>query len=714
MDFKSILKDPLYIVSSALLCIVIALSVAMLFGADNNIAAGTSSAHISSNSGDISGETSSTASEAEKISFKVTSPTANSLTVTDSFYVFKGTCNPADTLYINGKRITPAADGSFSCDVDLKVGKNAITVQHGSDKTVYNVTYRYIILKSISPDKNSTFDGGSTMVVRATARYGSTVTAKFNGKTITLTQEFLNADAVKPEFIGYIGSFDLPKGAETSKSLGAVTFTAKHSSGTETFKSGTITVKKNSLIQTDGTAVTPVGGQYMPVSGNVIAEIVCDSAETFDGKTVDDMSRPTNNYLPKGTVDYCSTSTIRDPSSGRTYRRLRCGKRVYEMIDNDSSKKFIKTYVADENNPLPKTNSLAINYFDDTQRHTIITLDTLWKAPFYFDLKPLNYYNAAIRDYRFDKETYSYVDITFCYAETLTLGGEMDASNLINKNNPLFSRAEIIKNKNDCTLRLHLKNVGKFYGWSAEYNEAGQLVFKFLHPAVVAETDTNEYGADLSKTTVFIDVGHGGSDPGAVASDNRTTEANLNLKLALMLKAELEKTGCHVIIDRISNIDLESADRIKMVKEYSPDLVISIHRNASTSSRVKGFNTYYFHPYSRAANKAVYDQTIAAGLYTSPTHSKVDWHYFFLGRVSDCPVILAENGFMSNSTELANMKNDAFNKKCAVAMTKGVVEYFLENAPITVPDDEEESSNISSSESSENSSQEESSEVKSE
>lgn len=710
MDFKSIIRDPIYIVSSALLCIVIALSVAMLFGADKNITAGTSSAYISSDSGDISSETSSTASVAEKISFKVTSPTANSLTVTDSFYVFKGTCDPADTLYIGGKKITPATDGSFSCDVDLKVGKNAITVQHGNDKTVYNVTYRYIILKSISPDKNSTFDGGSTMVVRATARFGSTVTAKFNGKTITLTQEFLNADAVKPEFIGYIGSFDLPKGTEVSKSLGAVTFTAKHSSGTETFKSGTITVKKNPIVESDGSAVTPSGGKYMNVGSGYIAEIVCDSAETFDGKTVDDMSRPTNNYLPKGTVDYCSASTVRDPSSGRTYRRLRCGKRVYEMIDNDASKKFTKTYVG----TLPETNTLAINCFDDTQRHTVITLDTAWKAPFYFDLLPQGYKNASIRDYRFDKETYSYVDITFCYAGALTLGDTTDASNLISKNNPLFSRAEIIKNKNDCTLRLHLKNVGKFYGWSAEYNEAGQLVFKFLHPAVVAETDTNEYGADLSKTTVFIDVGHGSSDPGAVASDNRTTEAYLNLKLALMLKAELEKTGCHVIIDRISNIDLESEDRIKMIKEYSPDLVISIHRNASTSSRVKGFNTYYFHPYSKAANKAVYDHTIGAGLYSNPTNSDVGWHYFFLGRVSDCPVILAENGFMSNSTELANMKNDAFNKKCAVAMTKGVVEYFLENAPITVPDDEEESSNISSSESSENSSQNQSSEVKSE
>lgn len=132
--------------------------------------------------------------------------------------MFKGTCNPADTLYINGKRITPATDGSFSCDVDLKVGKNAITVQHGNDKTVYNVTYRYILLKSFSPEKATSFEGGATMVVRATARFGSTVTAKFGGKTITLTQEFLSEDAVKPEFIGYIGSFDLPKGTEVSKS----------------------------------------------------------------------------------------------------------------------------------------------------------------------------------------------------------------------------------------------------------------------------------------------------------------------------------------------------------------------------------------------------------------------------------------------------------------------------------------------------------------
>jgi hypothetical protein len=66
----------------------------------------------------------------------------------------------------------------------------------------------------------------------------------------------------------------------------------------------------------------------------------------------------------------------------------------------------------------------------------------------------------------------------------LTLAGGTDASFLINDNNPLFSSAQIIKNKNDCTLRLHLKNKGKFYGWSAEYDETGRLVFKFLHPVL--------------------------------------------------------------------------------------------------------------------------------------------------------------------------------------------------------------------------------------
>ncbi len=679
MKFKEFVKKPVFTVLLAVFCIACLVFTLVFFGGEKHQSTGLlpiTPSDASEMASTISSENQASSATSQQLPFTISSPASQNTTVTSSFCVFSGTCDPTKTLTINNEKITPASDGSFSCDVSLKVGQNNIVVDCDGNKLTYSVTYRYIILKSYSPKNSTEFEGGSTMVVRATARLGSVVTASFNGKTITLTGELSDSTSPKPEFIGYFGSFDLPQGKASSQSLGSVSFTAKYNNASETFKSGTISVKKNPVVVNNGSSVTPSGGQYMNVGAGYIAEVIADHAETFDGKTVDDYSRPTNSYLPKGTVDYCSTTTVTDPSSERVYRKLRCGKRVYQKTE-EKDRKFIKTYVG----TLPKNNTLNIASCEDSGRYTVITLDTAWKAPFYFDLLPMSYTNAATRDYRFGTETYTYVDITFCYANALTLNKGTAVSNLISSNNPVFSKAEIIKNKNDYTLRLRLKNKGKFYGWTANYNKAGQLVFEFLHPATVTKTNANQYGADLSNVTVFLDVGHGGKDPGAVA--NNTTEANLNLTLALKIKAELEKTGCHVVIDRTSNSTLEIDDRMKKLKACSPDLAISVHRNSSNSSKMSGYNTYYYHPYSRAANQLVYKYS--AGLYSNSSYSKVGWHYFFLGRVTNCPVILTENGYMSNSSEFAKMKNNQFNNQCAVAATKGIVEYFLKNSPAKTP-----------------------------
>ena len=71
---------------------------------------------------------------------------------------------------------------------------------------------------------------------------------------------------------------------------------------------------------------------YINVGTGLIAEAVSYQIETFDGNIIDDRSRPTNNYLPAGTVDYCSRSTVMDAGSGFTYRVLRYGKRVYTCL----------------------------------------------------------------------------------------------------------------------------------------------------------------------------------------------------------------------------------------------------------------------------------------------------------------------------------------------------------------------------------------------
>ncbi|MBQ3562349.1 MAG: N-acetylmuramoyl-L-alanine amidase, partial [Clostridia bacterium] len=66
--------------------------------------------------------------------------------------------------------------------------------------------------------------------------------------------------------------------------------------------------------------------------------------------------------------------------------------------------------------------------------------------------------------------------------------------------------------------------------------------------------------------------------------------------------------------------------------------------------------------------------TAATNAYKS---SQTKWHVFYMSRISNCPVVLTENGFMSNSTDFGNMKNKAWNEKCADAIVKGIVDYFL-------------------------------------
>ena len=47
-----------------------------------------------------------------------------------------------------------------------------------------------------------------------------------------------------------------------------------------------------------------------------------------------------------------------------------------------------------------------------------------------------------------------------------------------------------------------------------------------------------------------------------------------------------------------------------------------------------------------------------------------------MNRVSVCPVVLTENGYMSNLYDFKNIKSSEVNTKKAEALTKGIVAYF--------------------------------------
>lgn len=616
----------------------------------------------------------------------ISSPNKSSVSVTDPNFVFSGTSDPAEPLTVNGTEIERGADGIFTYQTELKVGKNTFSFTHKGETKTYTVSYRYVIINSFSPSGAQTYPSGSTLVVNVSARNGSTVSASLNGNTVNLTRE--NTQQQDGEFVPYNGVFHLPSDNAQDINLGKITFKATHNGKSETFTSGKIICKKSDVIVDYDPNATPTGGKYINVGSGYIAEIVEYNAETFDGNVTDaalkdgsvDWSRPTNNYLPKGTLDYCSTSYV--SFKDINYVTLRAGYRVYlERQDKplEGKKPVVRQYIG----TLPDHNEIAAAEYINSGTHTVITFNTLWKAPFYFDILPQSYVNPSAQNYRINAVTYNYIDITFCYATMFS--GEIT----IPDENPLFKSAQVIENKNadssavrDITLRLFLKKQGGFYGWDSYYNEKGQLCFEFLNPKTVTASD-NEYGANLNGAKILIDVGHGGIDCGAPGFDNKNhSEAQQNLKLAFKIKAELEKIGAQVYMTRTDNRTSSTDDKIKMLKQIKPDYCIAVHHDSSVNTNANGFGAYHFNAFSAKAAKDIFyaTQNTGTSIYQKRHKSfepfNLKWHYYYMCRSTNCPVVLTENGYISNSFDYSNIISDAKNTEKARAITRGIVNYF--------------------------------------
>ena len=89
---------------------------------------------------------------------------------------------------------------------------------------------------------------------------------------------------------------------------------------------------------------------------------------------------------------------------------------------------------------------------------------------------------------------------------------------------------------------------------------------------------------------VFIGVGHGGSDSGAIA--NNLKEKDLNLAIALACRDELKRHGVEVGISRTKVENDPLADEIKECNAFKPDYAVEIHNNAGGGDGVEIYHHY--------------------------------------------------------------------------------------------------------------------------
>lgn len=177
---------------------------------------------------------------------------------------------------------------------------------------------------------------------------------------------------------------------------------------------------------------------------------------------------------------------------------------------------------------------------------------------------------------------------------------------------------------------------------------------------------------------VFIGVGHGGSDPGAVANGMR--ESDINLDMALELKRQLDRHGVQTAISRVRDENDSLEEEIKEAAAFAPDVAIDVHNNAGGGDGFEAFikTTNGFKTKSNNLAKAIEKEVKAIGQNSRGIKTKLNssgTDYFgFLRQINAVSVIL-EGAFVDNKTDAACIDTVAERKAFGTAYAKGVLAY---------------------------------------
>ena len=172
---------------------------------------------------------------------------------------------------------------------------------------------------------------------------------------------------------------------------------------------------------------------------------------------------------------------------------------------------------------------------------------------------------------------------------------------------------------------------------------------------------------------VFLGIGHGGSDPGAVA--NGFEEADLNLVIGLACATELERHGVQVRTSRTKDENDPLTEEIKECNAFGPDLAIDIHNNAGGGD---GAEVYYYSGggTSKALAQNVNSAIVAIGQNSRGIKTKLNANgteYYGWIRGTLSPAIIVECAFVDNKTDMKIIDTTAEQKAMGVAVAKGIL-----------------------------------------
>ena len=177
------------------------------------------------------------------------------------------------------------------------------------------------------------------------------------------------------------------------------------------------------------------------------------------------------------------------------------------------------------------------------------------------------------------------------------------------------------------------------------------------------------------RKVVYIDAGHGGSDPGAIGVNRLILEKTFNLNVANKVNAMMKNDpNVQIVLTRSGDTYPTLQQRVVMANNAKADMFISIHANAINSSTVRGIETFYYRTSSKSLADIFHNHLRAAN--SGSPNRGVKQASFYVIKNTTMPAILLEAGFLTNPEEEKLLASDAYQTRVAEAIVKTIDEYF--------------------------------------
>ena len=190
----------------------------------------------------------------------------------------------------------------------------------------------------------------------------------------------------------------------------------------------------------------------------------------------------------------------------------------------------------------------------------------------------------------------------------------------------------------------------------------------------------------VSKKKVFIGVGHGGSDSGAVGY---ITEKDVNLQMALACRDFLTAYGVDVRMSRTKDEDDDINEEVRECNAYDPDLAIDVHNNSGGGDGFEIYHTIYGGT-GKVLAKNIEMQVKAIGQNSRGVKtrqgSRGDYYAFI--RDTACPAVICEGVFVDTKADAAQADTLAEQQAFGVAYAKGILDTL--GIPYDEPEDDPE------------------------